>query len=86
MTKKRFIKLLMSHGEPIHTARAIAFLYNSRNISYKEAYSDYLTKIVLTKAFSKLSQVAKTLGDNVKNVAQSFKKLAEELYDTKRNN
>lgn len=79
MTKKRFIKLLMSHGEQIHRARAIAFLYNARNISYKEAYSDYLLKTAMTRAFSRMSQVAKNLGDSIKNVAQSLKKFAEAM-------
>lgn len=38
MTRKRFIKLLMSHGISRNEAVKIAADYNSRNIPYKTAY------------------------------------------------
>ena len=38
MTKKRFIKLLMSQGIQRNSARAIAKSYNDRKIPYKKAY------------------------------------------------
>lgn len=42
MTKKRFIKLLMSHGEQRNEAQIKAMQYNSRNIPYAKAYRIYL--------------------------------------------
>ena len=41
MTKKRFIKLLMSQGIQRNSARAIAKSYNDRKIPYKIAYRPY---------------------------------------------
>lgn len=79
MSKKRFIKLLMFHGEPIRKARAIAFLYNARNIPYKEAYSDYLVKIRMRKAFAQLAKAANMVGKNIKAMAVSLRKLTEAL-------
>lgn len=79
MSKKRFIKLLMSHGEQIHQARAIAFLYNARNIPYKEAYSDYLVKIAMRRAFVQLVEAANTAGKNIKAMAISLGKLTEAM-------
>lgn len=38
MTRKRFIKLLMSHGISRNKAVEIAADYNSRNVPYKKAY------------------------------------------------
>lgn len=40
MTRKRFIKLLMSHGISRNEAVKIAADYNSRNIPYKTAYAN----------------------------------------------
>lgn len=38
MTRKRFIKLLMSHGISRNKAVKIAADYNSRNVPYETAY------------------------------------------------
>ena len=38
MTRKRFIKLLMSHGIPRNKAVEMAADYNSRNVPYEIAY------------------------------------------------
>ena len=38
MTRKRFIKLLMSHGASRNEAVELANYYNRRNIPYKRAY------------------------------------------------
>ena len=77
MTRKRFIKLLMSHGEQIHRAKAIAFLYNSRGIPYKKAYSDYLIKIGINKAFSRMAKAAAKAGESIKTITISLGKFAE---------
>ena len=79
MTKKRFIKLLMSHGEQIHRARAIAFLYNSRNIPYKKAYSDYLIKVRTRRAFSQLAKAVAKVGESIRAMTVSLEKLTEAM-------
>lgn len=79
MSKKRFIKLLMAHGEQINRARAIAFLYNARNIPYKKAYSDYLTKMAVKRAFSRLAKATAMVGKSIRAMTVSLGKLMEAL-------
>lgn len=76
MTRKRFIKLLMSHGETLYSARTIAFMYNATNTPYKEAYLDYLTKTKLKRLARKLSLAFEGLGSNIQSVVQAFNRLA----------
>lgn len=77
MTKKRFIKLLMSTGVQKTEARKIASSYNSRKIPYSEAFSDYLIKEKLVKSFSKLGKAAVKFGEDLNKLTESFKKFAE---------
>lgn len=73
MTKKRFIKLLMSHGEQINQARSIAFHYNAQRKPYAKAYSDYMFKYVARKfnslgvACAKVSESILAMGQVIKN-------------------
>ena len=82
MTKKRFIKLLMSHGESIHSARVIAFLYNANNIPYKKAYYEYLIRCGLKNAFSQLTKTMVKLGESFKTIGKSLEKLTEVMNNT----
>lgn len=61
MTRKRFIKLLMSCGETPKMARAIAYLYNINGTPYKKAYSDYSRKTRVKTAMNSLAEIAKEL-------------------------
>lgn len=79
MTRKRFIKLLMAHGETPRMANAIAFLYNVNGTPYKMAYANYLLKTRTSRAFASLAEAAKTLGENISKTTQAFKKLAEAI-------
>ncbi|MBO5969007.1 MAG: hypothetical protein J6S14_10985 [Clostridia bacterium] len=79
MTRKRFIKLLMSHGETPRSARAIAFLYNVSGTPYKKAYSDYCVKTSMQRAFASLGKAALKCGESISKVAQSLKKLTEAI-------
>lgn len=81
MTRKRFIKLLMSHGETMRRARAIAFIYNSYKTPYKKAYSDYLLQVGVNRSFAKLSASCAELGEGLIRCAQLLKKLVEVLGD-----
>lgn len=77
MKQKRFIKLLMSQGKQISQARKIALRYNSRKIPYSEAFSDYLVKEKLIKAFSRVGVAAVNLSKNLEKLTESFNKFAK---------
>lgn len=77
MTRKRFIKLLMSRGVPRNRARAIAFLYNASGTPYKKAYSNYLLKTSFKSAISNLTKAIVTFSDKLNKTTKSFNKLAE---------
>ena len=76
MTKKRFIKLLMSTRVQKSEARLIAARYNSRKMPYSQAFSDYLVKEKLIKSFSKLGAAAVKFGENLEKITESFDKFA----------
>jgi hypothetical protein len=88
MTRKRFIKLLMSQGESRNSAIAIAFLYNATNTPYKKAYLDYLIKTRLLRSSIDLSLAFQRCGSSLQSVAQAFNRLAFSMkemnvsYDT----
>lgn len=50
MSRKRFIKLLMSYGIPRNSAVKIAADYNSRNVPYEIAYK----RLIFVRLASKL--------------------------------
>lgn len=52
MSRKRFIKLLMSYGVSRNEAVKIAADYNRRNISYERAYEKY-KNLMAVRLFSK---------------------------------
>ena len=60
MTRKRFIKLLMSLGQRRNKAQAIAFYYNARNIPYAQAYTEWLLE-GMKSAFRNLSTTAERM-------------------------
>lgn len=72
MTRKRFIKLLMAHGESKHKAQAIAYLYNASGKSYKDAYCNYCAR----KLFS-VSATCQKLSANLVNLCRSIRELAK---------
>lgn len=79
MTRKRFIKILMSRGETPRSARAIARLYNASNKPYKKAYLNYLPEASLKESCDNLAKAMRGFGLEVRHAAKSFKKLAEAL-------
>ena len=54
MTRKRFIKLLMSHGISRNKAVEIAADYNSRNVPYEIAYK----KLIFVRLAYKIKRSA----------------------------
>ena len=75
MTKKRFIKLLMSKGKSRNEARQMASCYNSRNISYARAYSTYR----LTIPFIKIACSARQFRESLSKASILMKDFAEGL-------
>ncbi|MBR4859327.1 MAG: hypothetical protein IKU08_09120 [Clostridia bacterium] len=67
MTKKRFVKLLMSYGVQRNEAQQIARDFNGQNIPYKTAYpaatfcfASRLRVRVLVKGFKELSEAIRS--------------------------
>lgn len=78
MTRKRFIKLLMSHGIPRNKAVKIAADYNSRNVPYDKAYSRFMFSRIgsafrkVNKSFAAISTAACICGSTIKRATQSI--------------
>ena len=78
MTRKRFIKLLMSHGISRNEAVKIAADYNSRNIPYDTAYARERTKPCgCTFDIGSLKQAVATAAAAFSDFALSAKKAVE---------
>lgn len=76
MTRKRFIKLVMSYGKQRNEANTIAALYRLRGLPYKEAYKDYRLIYGFQSALNNLSKSARAFGDNIRKVAAAAEKMA----------
>ena len=72
MSKKRFIKLLMSQGIQRNSARKIAKKYNDRKIPYKIAY---VFPYGLGKATKTLAKAISIAIKNVSAILETFKSL-----------
>lgn len=81
MTKKRFIKLLMSKGIQRNEAQKIAARYNLRNIPYEKAYSDFLLKNGVSLAFKRLGQQAENLNAALRNISCAAKQAISQIKE-----
>ena len=74
MTRKRFIKLLMSHDISRNEAVEIAADYNSRNIPYATAYVRETRKLMpcITIDTGKLKQGVAAAGAAFRNLASAI--------------
>ena len=77
MTRKRFIKLMMSHGEQKRTAQAAAYLYNARNVPYAKAYPDYRIRVQIRKAFRRLGEACARALQSIRKTARAFELLKD---------
>lgn len=68
MTRKRFIKLVMSKGKQRNEANKIANLYNARKIPYSRAYISFQ----VANNFAEISKAAKKIPTVCKELAKSF--------------
>lgn len=74
MTRKRFIKLLMSHGESKRKAQAIAHMYNLQNKPYGDAYKNYCYKKLfnVSATCQKLTKALVECGASIRSMAKSL--------------
>lgn len=78
MTKKRFIKLLMSTGVQRNKARQMALSYNSQNIPYANALDFYVSTTV-SGVFRALGEALEGVTIAMSKVVQSFKNFTEAI-------
>ncbi len=76
MTRKRFIKLLMSWGESKRRAQTIAYLYHLRGEPYKSAYADYVLKKSLRVCCERLGNAFRKHGLAINGLTAAVKLLA----------
>lgn len=82
MTKKRFIKLVMSKGKGRNEAQKIASEFNSRRTPYDKAYKIFRIFNCLEATFIKCKAAAKRLVDAVMSAIREFEKMKNlELAD-----
>lgn len=82
MTKKRFVKLLMSKGIQRNEAQKIAALYNSRNISYSTAYKLYVLSSSVKNSVAILLGAIENFSAAIKQTKDSLCTLAEQVANT----
>ena len=79
MTRKRFIKLLMSQGVSRNNAVTIAYCWNLRGVPYERAYRNFLLNHSVKKAFSRLGEAICKVGVSQKELSKSLLKLSTEM-------
>lgn len=84
MTRKRFIKLVMSCGVQKRTAQKLALHYHSENFSYKDAYSCFCVRR-FKRATLEISVSCKKATEALSKLAKAFCELGAELREAGRN-
>ncbi len=80
MTRKRFVKQLMSVGMQRNEANAVAFSYNLKGVPYQKALAHETFKYNLRNIGKALVDFAQSL----KQATESFKAMAEVLKNENR--
>lgn len=75
MTKKQFVKRLMSQGIQRNEACKIAKTYNTQNISYASAYIDYFLKY----SFKSIGETFRRFSEKLQEMAVCINALKEGL-------
>lgn len=71
MTRKRFIKLVMSKGKQRNEANRIANLYNARNIPYHNAYISFQ----ISHGFNGLAKTVAKTSSHLRILAETFARI-----------
>ena len=82
MTRKRFIKLLMSHGKQRNEVEVIAHLYNIWGTPYSKAYRDFLLKHSFDIACKRLEDSFANATENIRKLCASFAALSLNLKES----
>jgi hypothetical protein len=79
MTRKRFVKMLMSYGIPRNRAMVIADIVNAHNVPYSKAFhSHYIAKYRIVSGWKKaMSGCCEAFS----NVAEAFRRLGVALRE-----
>ena len=81
MTKKRFIKLLMSYGIQRNNAHRIARDVNGRNIPYKKAFPAVIASYKSSLCILELGRAFRELVEHIKSVViPAWDKFKEAFY------
>lgn len=81
MTRKRFIKLLMSHGESKRGAYGKAHLYNILGMPYKNAYANYIVKKSLREAIESYRQAWINFGLTLRGLITKAEQLKDNITE-----
>lgn len=77
MTRKRFVKLLMSHGITRNEAQTIAKRCISQHLSYEQAYRNFLLKQSVINSFRRLGESFQVANVSFRTLTKSIEKLKE---------
>ena len=81
MTRKRFIKLLMSHGESKRRAHDLAYKYNIFGMPYKSAYANYIVKKSLREAIESYRQARINFGLTLRGLITKAEQLKDNITE-----
>ncbi len=79
MTRKRFIKLVMSHGVSRNKAQEMARAFNSKNLPYEKAYRCFMLTYGVRKGFRELSMATSNFAARVRKTMAAFVRLSEAI-------
>lgn len=77
MTRKRFVKLLMSQGITRNEAQTFANRYIAQKLSYAQAYRNFLLKQSVIFNFRLLGETFQATTDSFRTLTNAFEKLKE---------
>lgn len=79
MTRKRFVKLLMSYGIPRNRAMAIAYIINEHNVPYSKAF--HSLGIAKYRIISECKRCLVAVSQAVVNASEVFRRLGFALKE-----
>lgn len=85
MTRKRFIKLVMSHGVSRNRAIKIAKAFNANNVPYERAYRLFKSVFLLSSHIvNKFSELSKSLSYVTAQASVALKDIAHKFKEVTR--
>ena len=75
MTRKRFVKLLMSKGYSRNVAMDKAFIVHLMRKSYSQSYKEMSLKISLNVVFENMAKAIVRVGEAFQKLSEAFKNI-----------